>query len=413
MAGIPVKYGKCVPAKYSVQVPVSTVPLKNKFQCLQNLRHSQNDVIHNENHVCISVNEQSVNSVPSARFNDINGVEQHLEECKPLPSRSDDMSQPLLAVQAKSLFKGNKNKTGFLDRESIGMEERENDIPPTPQREIGDIKTCDAMANDQSDKFTYGTSDMYKQPHLAFSKNSILAGNKNKNGSLEGSELHVRNQSKNCCLGNFNTTAGACDKVITDNSNLVLDQNYDHNILSTIECDLITTHDQKNLINAVNSEPHKFGFCPLTPLKIYKDEPVYWEVCPTDLEAHSLIKATGKSNYLAARIQVVSQLNIDKCRSHLSEYWDVQLLDLLKYGFPLDVDRSTLLTSTETNHTSALQNSHHVKSYIQEELSFQAMLGPFQAKPIPLHVSPLMVRDKQDSLKKGPSWILVGPRVPQ
>ena len=214
-------------------------------------------------------------------------------------------------------------------------------------------------------------------------------------------------------LGNFNTTAGACDKVITDNSNLVLDQNYDHNILSTIECDLIATHDQNNLINAVNSEPHKFGFCPLTPLKIYKGEPVHWEVCPTDLEAHSLIKATGKPNYLAAKIPVVSQLNIDKWSSHISEYWDVQLLDLLEYGFPLDVDRSTLLSSTETNHTSALQNSHHVKSYIQEELSFQAMLGPFQAKPISVHVSPLMVRDKQVSLKKGPSWILVGPRVPQ
>ena len=309
------------------------------------------------------------------------------------------MSQPLLAAQAKCLFKGNKNKTGFLDRESIYMEERANDSPPTPQRVIGDIKTCDAMANDQSDNFTYGISHMHKQSHLAPSKNSNLAGNKNKNRSLEGSELHARNQNQNSCLSNFNTTAGACDKVFTDNSNFVFDQNYDHNILSTTECDFIATHDQKNLINAINNEPHNFGFCPLTPLKIYKGEPIHWEVCPTDLEAHSLIKATGKPNYLAARIPVVSQLNIDKWRSHLSDYWDVQLLDLLEYGFLLDVDRSTLLT-TETNHTSALQNFDHVKSYIQEELSFQAMLGPFQAKLISLHISPFMVRDKQDSLKK-------------
>ena len=74
--------------------------------------------------------------------------------------------------------------------------------------------------------------------------------------------------------------------------------------------------------------------------------------------------------------------------------------DLLEYGFPLDVHRGTLLTSTETNHASALQNSQHVKSYIQEEHYFQAMLSPFPAKPIPLHVSPLMVIDKQDSFKK-------------
>ena len=36
------------------------------------------------------------------------------------------------------------------------------------------------------------------------------------------------------------------------------------------------------------------------------------------------------------------------------------------------------------------------------------MLGPFKTKPIPLHVSPLMDRDKQDSSKKrtimDPSW---------
>ena len=150
----------------------------------------------------------------------------------------------------------------------------------------------------------------------------------------------------------------------------------------------------------MKNEPHKFGFCPLTPLESYKGEPVHWDVCPTDLEAHSLVTATGKPNFLAARIPVGSQLNISSWRSHLSDYCDVQLPDLLEYRFPLDVDRGTLLTSTETNHASALQNSQHVKSYIQEELSFQAILGPFQAKSISLHVSPLMVKDKQDSFKK-------------
>ena len=52
------------------------------------------------------------------------------------------------------------------------------------------------------------------------------------------------------------------------------------------------------------------------------------------------------------------------------------------------------------NHASALQNPQHVKAYIDEELSFKAMLGPFNTNPIPLHVSPLMVRDKQDSNKQ-------------
>ena len=63
VAGVPVKYGKCVPAKYSVKVRVSTVPLYNKFQCLQNLCDSQHVVVHDVDHTCKSVNEQGVHSV--------------------------------------------------------------------------------------------------------------------------------------------------------------------------------------------------------------------------------------------------------------------------------------------------------------------------------------------------------------
>ena len=45
VAGVPVEYGKCVPAKYSVQKPSSTVLLRNKFKCLQDLSDSQDNGI--------------------------------------------------------------------------------------------------------------------------------------------------------------------------------------------------------------------------------------------------------------------------------------------------------------------------------------------------------------------------------
>ena len=35
---------------------------------------------------------------------------------------------------------------------------------------------------------------------------------------------------------------------------------------------------------------------------------------------------------------------------------------------------------------------------IAEELKFKAMLGPFKHKPIPMHVSPYMNRDKLGSI---------------
>ena len=40
--------------------------------------------------------------------------------------------------------------------------------------------------------------------------------------------------------------------------------------------------------------------------------------------------------------------------------------------------------------------SEHVDEYIKEELSHGAMLGPFDKKPVHLHVSPFMTREKQD-----------------
>ena len=64
----------------------------------------------------------------------------------------------------------------------------------------------------------------------------------------------------------------------------------------------------------------------------------------------------------------------------------------------MDFSRESKIISTEENH--ALQNPQHVQAYIDEELSLKAMFGPFKNKPIPLHISRLMVRDKQDSSKK-------------
>ena len=75
-------------------------------------------------------------------------------------------------------------------------------------------------------------------------------------------------------------------------------------------------------------------------------------------------------------------------------------MDLLHYGFPLDFDRNSLLSSTYSNHTSAITDIDHVRRYVEEELQYEAIIGPFDRVPCPLHISPLMTRAKQDSNKK-------------
>ena len=144
-------------------------------------------------------------------------------------------------------------------------------------------------------------------------------------------------------------------------------------------------------INFITNQVHTFGFCPLTRLQLYKGDPVYWDCNCTDFEAHSVIRDSDKPNFLPCRIPVNSQLSTSKWLSYLSDYW-MSVGRFIGIWLPLDFSRDNDLSSTEENHASALQNPCHVQAYSEGELSFKAVLCPFQDKPIPLHVSLLMVR---------------------
>ena len=79
----------------------------------------------------------------------------------------------------------------------------------------------------------------------------------------------------------------------------------------------------------------------------------------------------------------------------LNSYWDQQLLYLIKYGSPLDFDRKAPLESNNKNHYSAIAFPKDVEEYINEEMNFEAIFGPFEDSPLPnLHISSLMTREK-------------------
>ena len=90
------------------------------------------------------------------------------------------------------------------------------------------------------------------------------------------------------------------------------------------------------------------------------------------------------------RIPVKTNLNVVNWKKHLGDYFDRQLLNSIQFGFPLDFDRSTALCSTYKNHASACEFASQGDKYIQEELEHGAIMSPFKAPPIPLHISPFM-----------------------
>ena len=78
----------------------------------------------------------------------------------------------------------------------------------------------------------------------------------------------------------------------------------------------------------------------------------------------------------------------------LSGYWDKQLIHLIRFGFPIDFNRSCPLTHEDKNHSSAVDYPEDIKAYLNEEIQHGTIIGPYQNSPIPnCHFSPFMTRE--------------------
>ena len=138
----------------------------------------------------------------------------------------------------------------------------------------------------------------------------------------------------------------------------------------------------------------KFGFIPLGPLVIPKSDKRR-SLGSDPIKLYNATRSQTDSNFLTSQIQVPSQLNPDVWQNLLKGYWDEQLPFLIRYGFPLDLNRNSKLGTSAKNHLSALAFPQDLKAYLQEEIQFGAICGPFREPPLDnLHISPFMTREK-------------------
>ena len=120
--------------------------------------------------------------------------------------------------------------------------------------------------------------------------------------------------------------------------------------------------------------------------------------CNDILQLHRMLRKDGRHNYKGLQIPVPSKLNPEAWHKYLQQYWDRQLPLLIKFGFLLNFDRDSVLTSQNINHKSATDYPDHVSVYLEEELRHQAILGPFKHPPINhLNTSPFMTPDRPNS----------------
>ena len=82
----------------------------------------------------------------------------------------------------------------------------------------------------------------------------------------------------------------------------------------------------------------------------------------------------------------------------LHSYWDQQLLQFIKFGFPIGFNRECPLQHTSDNDKSAIEYPTQVQAYIQEELQLGAIISHFVNSPTSsLPYSPIMTRPKPNS----------------
>ncbi|CAG2233229.1 unnamed protein product [Mytilus edulis] len=81
---------------------------------------------------------------------------------------------------------------------------------------------------------------------------------------------------------------------------------------------------------------------------------------------------------------------------------DTESEDFLEFGWPVGYSKHEFPETIVRNHKSALFFSEHIDEYINKELSYNALVGPFKVNPfqVPLATSPLSSVPKKDTIER-------------
>ena len=107
--------------------------------------------------------------------------------------------------------------------------------------------------------------------------------------------------------------------------------------------------------------------------------------------------------------------NLDLLEKLLHEYKDKDILEFLRYGWPINHNGSTGSTVIPQNWPGAVENKSDIKNYFEKEIANNAVLGPFDGNPFSYNafLSPLNKRDIKDCLEKNNYWGHVFPKRQQ
>ena len=118
------------------------------------------------------------------------------------------------------------------------------------------------------------------------------------------------------------------------------------------------------------------------------------------LKANKAIRASGAINAEGCKIEIPTQWNLPLFEEMLKGYHDSEILCFLKYGWPISADNIEINTNIPPNQKGARDNPCKLRSYIEEELRRNSIVGPFDKNPLGMEArfSPLDAIPKKDSV---------------
>lgn len=105
-----------------------------------------------------------------------------------------------------------------------------------------------------------------------------------------------------------------------------------------------------------------------------------------DIKLAELVIQSRKYNYEGLRIPLKTRWNTDLLAEMLQGCPDEEVLQFIKFGWPIDRDNDLEVPDAEgRNHRGATEFPDAVDKHIQEEIAFGAVVGGFNDRPMGKH----------------------------
>ena len=119
-------------------------------------------------------------------------------------------------------------------------------------------------------------------------------------------------------------------------------------------------------------------------------------------EANRRVRKSGKDNFKGERIQVTNNFGFKYLEQQLEQYEDKLIIQLLKFGFPLNAENTELQNKIPANQEGARINIEELRGYVKNQRAAGTIIGPFRRNPFGRYArfSPLDTRPKKDSTEQ-------------